>query len=218
MYGYDYNSYANYAVMNSMASAAAVFMVLLLIGFIASIVLTVVLYKKYGSDNRQPSFRLGDKSTWGPFFKFDTLIIDSILKVLFIFCALDVAFFFIAVILASVALGFGAFILTLIFGAIGLLISELVIRVSFEESMLSVIITHNTIALKNHFCGDGTPGDAPAAQLPPSDAPVDPVAPVEAAPEVEVAPEASSESKTCPECGTENDSNSNFCYKCGKQF
>ena len=202
MYGYGYNSYS---YDSGASNAAGALLLLMLVGFIAAIVLTVILYKKYAKDETQQGFKLGDKATWGPFLKFETLIIDGIIKVLYIFTALNTAFIFAAVVLSSIFAGFAAFLISLIFCAILLVICELLIRVAYEQTMLSVVVARNTTAIKKHLCGDDPSDPAPAFPAP---AAPEPVAPVAAQPAT----------KCCPSCGATNDAGSKFCYKCGQSL
>lgn len=231
-YGYGYNTPAF-----GIGASAGIFVTLLVIAFIAAIVLAVAGYRKYVDDGDQQHFSLKDSSTWGPFFRFDKLVIDKILKALYLFCAIFTAFFFLAIVLASLANGIAAFLVSLIMCAILCLITELIERVAFESVMLSVIITRNTTDIK------GMLSNRPATQLPPSGpAPVPPaqtVAPAEPAAEEPAsekpAPEASNSGSPapeppaesgpapsapsfCPECGTAIQPGSHFCPECGKKL
>ena len=82
-YGYGYNTPAF-----GIGASAGIFVTLLVIAFIAAIVLAVAGYRKYVDDGDQQHFSLKDSSTWGPFFRFDKLVIDKILKALYLFCAI----------------------------------------------------------------------------------------------------------------------------------
>lgn len=232
-YGYGYNT-PSFGI----GASAGIFVTLLVIAFIAAIVLAVAGYRKYVNDGDQQRFSLKDSSTWGPFFRFDKLVIDKILKALYLFCAIFTAFFFLAIVLASLANGIVAFLVSLIMCAILCLIIELIERVTFESVMLSVIITRNTTDIK------GMLSRRPASQLPPSGPapvpptqPVAPAAPVAEASASEVSalepahsdptsvPEPPAESKPapstpsfCPECGTAIQPGSHFCPECGKKL
>lgn len=161
-YGYGYNNYGYGSPSFGVGAAGGIFVTLLAIGFIAAIVLAVVVYRKYASDGNEQPLSLKDKSTWGPFLRFDKLVIDKILRALYIFCAIFTAFFFLALVLASLADGIAVFLITLIMCAILCLIIELLERVSFESVMLSVIITHNTSDIK------GMLERRPTTELPPA--------------------------------------------------
>ena len=225
-YGYGYNDYGFGSPRIGLGAAGGIFATLLVIGFIAAIVLAVIVYRAYASDGNDQPFSVKDKSTWGPFLRFDKLVIDKILRALYIFCAIFTAFFFLALVLASLADGIVAFLITLIMCAIFCLIAELLERVSFESIMLSVIITRNTNDIK------GMLSNRSSSQLPPASAvpevPVSP-APAEAAkpapePPAESAPPAPEPPATpgaghfCPECGAPVQPGSHFCPECGKKL
>ena len=243
MYGYwsGYDTYGYCSTSFGIGAAGELFVTRLLIGFIAATVLAVVVYRKYASDGNEQPLSFKDKSTWGPFLRFDKLVIDKILRALYIFCAIFTAFFFLALVLASLADGIGAFLITLIMCVILCLIIELLERVSFESVMLSVIITRNTSDIK------GMLGSRPTSELPPAgpapQAPFQPApeAPAQPAPEPPVAPAqpqatpdqpapapapetASTEQAApaaggfCPVCGAPVQPGSHFCPECGKKL
>ena len=192
MYSYSYGNDLS-AYSDDAAVTGAVFVILLLIAIIVTIVLTVVLYRRYAQEPGEKSFDFSNKATWGPFLKFDTLIVDKLLRVLYIFCAVGFALFELAIVLSSIAGGFGSFLMTLIFCALVTIVFELFIRVQFELAILLVKINRNTTDIKHTVCGDApvyptlpTYGAAPAQPNPP----VQPVTPV--APATNVAPTAPS--------------------------
>lgn len=74
-------------------------LVLSVIAFIAAIVVTVLLYMKYISEGKVTT--QATKHDWGPFFRFESLIIEKILKVLYLFTTCLIAFEAIASIIAS---------------------------------------------------------------------------------------------------------------------
>ena len=243
-YGYGYENYGYGGPSFGIGAAGGIFVTLVVIGFIAAIVLAVVVYRKYASDGNEQPLSFKDKSTWGPFLRFDKLVIDKILRALYIFCAIFTAFFFLALVLASLADGIVVFLITLIMCAILCLIIELLERVSFESVMLSVIITRNTSDIK------GMLGSRPASELPPAgpapqppfqpapeapahhapqppEAPDQPEQPQGAAaqPEPALAPETPSAEQAapaaggfCPVCGAPVQPGSHFCPECGKKL
>ncbi len=243
-YGYGYNNYGYGSPSFGFGAAGGIFATLLAIGFIAAIVLAVVVYRKYASDGNEQPLSLKDKSTWGPFLRFDKLVIDKILRALYIFCAIFTAFFFLALVLASLADGIAVFLITLIMCAILCLIIELLERVSFESVMLSVIITHNTSDIKGMLERRPTtelPPAGPAPEPPFQPGPVAPVEPDSESPVAPVepeqpqtpatqqapapAPEATSPEQTapatggfCPMCGAPIQPGSHFCPECGKKL
>ena len=81
-YGYGYNAFAN---------TLGTGLVLGFIAFVAAIVVTVLLYRKFIASANVHKLP-GVKHDWGPFFRFEHLIIENILKVLYIFAACLIAF------------------------------------------------------------------------------------------------------------------------------
>ena len=196
MYSYSYGNDLS-AYSDDAAVAGTVFVILLLIAIIVTIVLTVVLYRQYAKEPGEKAFDFSNKATWGPFLKFDTMVVDKVLRVLYIFCAVGFALLELAIVLSSIAGGFGSFLVTLIFCALITIVVELFIRVQFELAMLLVKINRNTTDIKHTVCGDApvyptlpTYGAAPAQPNPPVQ-PVTPVAPSSnVTPATSVAPSA----------------------------
>lgn len=237
--GYS-NYYGGLSTLSSLASMGVTLVVLLVIALIAAIVVTVILYKKYVAEPKTTASALSDKSLWGPFLRFDRMIIYNVLCALYIFCASFTLFANVAVILANIALGAGAFLSALIGCAIGCVVLELVERVAFETTMLLVRIAQDTRSIKNSLCGTND-GD-PLIQLP-SPAPVPPAGggvPQNAYNPSYVAygqqPSATSPSgaqpsgtattaqgyaaplsqpRVCPVCGAPANDGDSFCRQCG---
>lgn len=150
--------YGMYGSYGSMATQAGVGLVLAFIAFIAAIVVTVIFYRKFISvDNvyKTP----GVKGDWGPFFRFEHLIIENILKVLYIFTASLIAFECAASIITSffgfmydAGAAFGGIILFLIL----FVVLEIINRLWFEFSLLTVLIWKNTSAIRKSVAADDT--------------------------------------------------------------
>lgn len=132
---------------------------LMLVAFIASIVLTVIGYKRFVGIT--PTLRIDpkDQRTWGPFLNFDTLIIDKVLKALYMFNAIFLALAIVVLAIAALSEGFGAFVAALIGGAIAIVILELLLRLGYELIMMQVVIARNTSEIKRHLVG-GEEADA----------------------------------------------------------
>lgn len=233
MYGYGYG----YSPYSQAASFGSAYLILCFIGFVAAIVLTILLYRKFGRTAGEQGLKPTDKSTWGPFIRFETMWIDKVIRVLYLFFALGFLFFMLALLLSSFALGLGMFIGMLIFCTILTILVELFLRIGFEQVMLNVVIARNTTEIKNRLAAKD--GDAPAAPAAPAPEPDPaPVAPAPApgpmpthvaAPEppaVPAEPEQTAPapeppaptSKVCPTCGTENALDAVFCYNCGTRL
>ena len=191
---------------------------LMLVAFIASIVLTVMGYKRFIGTTTTLRVDPRDQRTWGPFLNFDTLIIDKVLKALYMFNAIFLALATVVGVIALLSQGFGAFVAGIIGGAIAIIVGELILRLTYELIMMTIVIARNTSEIKRAMVGgevadaDGIssltsePAPAYAAAAPQSapapaepaytyvpPAPVAPVAPVEPiaapAPEPVAAPE-----------------------------
>ena len=161
--------------------------VLILVAFIAAIVLTVMGYKRFISDKNELHLSFKDKKSWGPFLRFDILLIDKILKALYIFNALFILFACASVALSSLSFGFGAFLGSLVGMALLCIVLEILLRVGYEFAILNVMIARNTSDIRRKLFSDASSAPATPAPAPtPSPAPVAPVAPAPA-PEAPVA-------------------------------
>ena len=161
--------------------------VLILVAFIAAIVLTVMGYKRFISDKNELHLSFKDKESWGPFLRFDILLIDKILKALYIFNALFILFACASVALSSLSFGFGAFLGSLVGMALLCIVLEILLRVGYEFAILNVMIARNTSDIRRKLFSDASSAPATPAPAPtPSPAPVAPVAPAPA-PEASVA-------------------------------
>ena len=112
---------------------------LMLVAFIASIVLTVIGYKRFviGSDSKL-NIDPRDQRTWGPFLNFDTLIIDRVIKALYMFNAIFLALATVVGVIAALFAGFEEFLLAVLGGAILLAVGELMLRLLYELVMMTV--------------------------------------------------------------------------------
>lgn len=206
MYGYGNGYYEDaYAVYSGISNFMGAIGILSLIAFIAAIVFTVIFYKKYakGSEAERISFK--DQVQIGRFLRFDTLLIDKILKAMYLFTALFTAFETLAFVLASFALGFLAFVGALLFGVVSVAVGEILIRTGFEDAMLRVIIARNTTLMRNQMTGERTDSDGIASGT---------YAPQ--IPKGNHVPASNPNEVVCPHCGATNSAGSKFCFKCGK--
>ena len=180
-YGYDSNP------LGQLFGFGAAEGVLILVAFIAAIVLTVMGYKRFISDKNELHLSFKDKKSWGPFLRFDILLIDKILKALYIFNALFILFACASVALSSLSFGFGAFLGSLVGMALLCIVLEILLRVGYEFAILNVMIARNTSDIRRKLFSDASSAPATPAPAPtPSPAPVAPVAPAPA-PEAPVA-------------------------------
>lgn len=181
--GYGYNSNP----LGQLFGFGAAEGVLILVAFIAAIVLTVMGYKRFISDKNELHLSFKDKKSWGPFLRFDILLIDKILKALYIFNALFILFACASVALSSLSFGFGAFLGSLVGMALLCIVLEILLRVGYEFAILNVMIARNTSDIRRKLFSDASSAPATPAPAPtPSPAPVAPVAPAPA-PEAPVA-------------------------------
>lgn len=191
--GYGYNSNP----LGQLFGFGAAEGVLILVAFIAAIVLTVMGYKRFISDKNELHLSFKDKKSWGPFLRFDILLIDKILKALYIFNALFILFACASVALSSLSFGFGAFLGSLVGMALLCIVLEILLRVGYEFAILNVMIARNTSDIRRKLFSDASSAPATPAPTPtPSPAPVAPVAP---APAPEPAPASAPEPVPTPE-------------------
>lgn len=182
--------------LSTLAMAGGTALTLLFLGFIAAIVVTVVFYQKFISEGKVAKIP-GMKHDWGPYFRFETLIIEKILQVLYIFTACLIAFESAALILSSLfTLAYAPLetLIGIIIIAIVCVVLEVLNRLGFETTMLNILIWKNTAVIRKTVTGDssGQPvmvGDGPAPR--PSE-PAPSARPVTPTPSVQHASAASS--------------------------
>ena len=196
---------------------------LMLVAFIASIVLTVIGYKRFviGSDSKL-NIDPRDQRTWGPFLNFDTLIIDRVIKALYMFNAIFLALATVVGVIAALFAGFEEFLLAVLGGAILLAVGELLLRLFYELVMMTVVIARNTSAIKRELCKDEVADADGISSLTPAPVPEPAVFSVvapepEPEPEPEPAPAPAPEpvAPTCPQCGATVSTDDKFCTSCG---
>ena len=180
---------------------------LMLVAFIASIVLTVIGYKRFviGSDSKL-NIDPRDQRTWGPFLNFDTLIIDRVIKALYMFNAIFLALATVVGVIAALFAGFEEFLLAVLGGAILLAVGELLLRLFYELVMMTVVIARNTSAIKRELCKDEVADADGISSLTPAPVPE---------PEPEPAPAPEPVAPTCPQCGATVSPDDKFCTSCG---
>lgn len=143
------------------ATTAGIGLVLMVLAFIAAIVVTVLLYRKYIS-SQKPVRVPGSKRDWGPFFRFENLIVEKILQALFIFTACLIAFEAAASILTSIVsiimvpYAAGGAIVSIIVALLVCVLLEVINRIGFEFSIMTVLICKNTSAIRLKVCGDNS--------------------------------------------------------------
>ena len=160
--GYGYNSNP----LGQLFGFGAAEGVLILVAFIAAIVLTVMGYKRFISDKNELHLSFKDKKSWGPFLRFDILLIDKILKALYIFNALFILFACASVALSSLSFGFGAFLGSLVGMALLCIVLEILLRVGYEFAILNVMIARNTSDIRRKLFSDASSAPATPAPAP----------------------------------------------------
>ncbi len=228
MYGYG-NGLSN-VQSSAILGSFGIFMVLGFIAFVAAIVVTVLLYRKFVSDGTP---RVSGKRDWRPFFRFETLLIDKILKAFYIFTSCLIAFESVAAIVAGlcslIANPLGA-LAGIIVIAIGCIVLEVLNRLGFEQTMLMILVWRNTSDLRKGLVGDQSYGSAPSGSVGKGAAQSSSYpagaragysgATHPATPSVQSSSygssAASSAAWTCPSCGAANKAGS-FCSQCGKR-
>lgn len=159
-----YNSYGN------SVAASITLTILLIVSFVAAIVLTVILYKKYVGQT-QPG-QIKQEWSWGSFFRFDKLLIEPVLKILYMFNALLTVFVCVSLIIATgVEGGFLAFLIGLIAFAIVCFFAEVFLRLGYEFTLLLVLIRHDTKNIRLAVAGASAESATPASGVAPAPAP-----------------------------------------------
>ena len=206
-------------------------LVLSVIAFIAAIVVTVLLYMKYISEGKVTT--QATKHDWGPFFRFESLIIEKILKVLYLFTTCLIAFEAIASVIASftiIVYAPGMAITGIITILIVCALLELLNRLGFEFTLMIVLIWKNTSdirkAMKNSSANNTVSSTAASTSAASSSPAAGTTAPMPSIKEVITENELSKKPETasfvqskstswiCPQCGNTNKAGT-FCSQCG---
>lgn len=238
--GYGKN-YGGGMTLGSLVNGGTAFMVLSLVALIASIVCTVIVYKKFVSTGGTHSRDIVGNTSWiAPFLRFDTLIIEKLLKALYLFGAISTVFFALAFLISSLFVSMGSFMATLIGVIVGVPISEVIHRIVYEFLMLNIVIARNTTEIRNAVQGDNAQKSVPPAQgtsgnvVPPSSDTASSVT-AEQAHNVQAAAapgsgaepsssaggvvgEAGASQKVCPNCNAPLKQGQKFCGVCGKSL
>ena len=213
-----YNNY-NYNAISALPA-------LLFIAVIVTVVLTVMIYKRYISSSNVKLIDFQDPRSVAAFLRFDTLLIDRILKALYLFNAIGLPVFGFAISLGVCFVDFGSGLATLFFMAVGVLVGEVLLRLMYEAAMLRVVIARNTIAIKRAL---GVPEEASGDDIldttaEPSVTSSEFVSQNAVMPEVDYAPnqltsQAADGTPHCPNCGAPiTRTDAKFCGCCGYQF
>lgn len=139
-----------YAFGYSAVAGSGTGIILSIIAFIAAIVVSAILYSKFISEEKVAG-SASVKRDWKPFFRFESLLIEKILKALYLFTACFIAFEAVANIITSLTLIIynpGGAILGIISALILGVILEILNRVGFEFSLMIVLIWKNTSEIK----------------------------------------------------------------------
>ena len=234
-------SYGGGMTLGSLVNGGTAFMVLSFVALVASIVCTVIVYRKFVSTgNTYSRDAVGNKTWIASFLRFDTLIIEKLLKVLYLFGAISTVFFALALLISSIFVSVGSFMATLIGVILGVPISEVIHRIVYEFLMLNIVIARNTTEIRNAVQGDNPQGFTPPAQgasgnmVPPSSATVPPATAAQASgtqemssPSSDAKPSSSTEGAAgeaaapqniCPDCKTPLKPGQRFCGVCGKSL
>ena len=228
---YGYGTYGNYATSYASDYSGAAGAVILIF-MIAVVVLTVIMYRKYCGKNSNPNTKAAK------FFRFDKLLIDKVLKVLYIFNALSIAAVCLFLPIAALISGTSAvkFFSTLIGAVLAFVVWQVIARLVYEGIMLFVRLVIDVRDIRNTVCVDkptapeviakdddpiapapapapAAPVAAPAVAAAPAEA-ADATAPIEPAAEAAPTPAAPATAETAaPESAA--DSNTWTCKKCG---
>ncbi len=215
MYSYGYTTlYSGTYVYETALS------ILLFVALIAALVLSVVFYVKFVKSDQDQKVSLTQPRELKSFLRFDTLIIDKVLRYMYLLCSLLVAFVDVAIVLASLAQGFISFVCTLVIGAVIGTVMELMVRLAFEFTMQLVVIGHNTTDIKNELHAKTSVALPPAQGVPAASTPAtaSEVANSTAASAPSEGPSEASIKKVCSNCSFENAADATYCSHCGTKL
>lgn len=225
----------NYDLASSLAAiGAGLWCILMVVALVASIVLTVIGYFKYARIPGSKLIDVKDKDAIGPFLRFDTFLIERVLKILYMFFALFHAFSCVATLISSFVVNFLMGFVMVFVMAIVLVVGEILIRITYESRMLRIVIARNTTEIKQQLGGgspsnasamfDGAPTGGQGAGLAPSVSPAHRGAP--SAPQaqpsgwgsLQAGGSPSASFTICPNCGARLQAGSRFCGACGSHI
>lgn len=217
-------------------NAGIVLIVLLVVALIASIVCTVIVYRRFVSTGDMYGGRPVDKRAMlSSFLRFDTLVIEKLLKVLYLFGAISTVFFALAILISSIFVSVNSFISTLVGIVVGVPISEVIHRIVYEFLMLNIVIARNTTDIKKMMHGGKpqttfpltppTPSVSPAPTTPPTPTTPPAYTPrqtqqtlaslVQPRSSMGTMSEAATPQSVCPHCHTPLKPGQKFCGVCG---
>lgn len=229
MYGSSY--YGGSDVVSLLAAAGGVWVTLSFVAFIAAIVCTVLIYRKFVSSQEHVGASMG-KHDFGPFLRFEKFWSEKILIVLFIYNMCSIAFECAA---AAIALLFGiayspsGAIMGILLIALLFVVGEVMNRLFFEFFMLIVKMWRNTQEIRaavsakpcsaeaasfgaaNAYAAASNVVHHPSTQSEGAAVPSSETVPISAV-ESAVQPDTS---WICSACGANNKSGV-FCAQCGK--
>lgn len=233
MYGSSY--YGGGDIFSLLYFAGSAWAALSFVAFVAAVVCTVLLYRKYVSSSPQVAKRNG-KHDFGPFFRFERFWSEKILIVLFIYNMCSIAFECAA---TAVALLFalpydaGSVFVAILFVVLLFVVSEVLNRLFFEFFMLIVKMWRNTQEIRVSVCGTapapshqqeatapfasyGTQGKGSSVEAPNPPKQTDDTSSMKTESFSHVSDAGHGEgSWICSACGARNNSGV-FCAQCGK--
>ena len=178
-----------YYYRTGMDSGSAAFLVIcMLLAIVAAVLICVFVLPR-----KRRARLTGFLAKVHEFVNFNVLIIEKLLKVLYILCTCVAVFFGIFVLFAVNALS----------GLLIIVVGAVLIRVSYEITMLLVIGVNSLIQINKKT--PGAPPCGPSAQYAPSQTPPAQAAPASAAPRMVY----------CTQCGTRYDASRGGCPNCG---
>jgi hypothetical protein len=135
-YGYDYDSLGS--ALGSKASMGLGALIWTIIAFLAALVGCFLVYFLFVKKDGKPENK---KLAWlKSFLRFDKMMIETILKICYIFAAIFITLFPFAFLAAGFS-GFIACLLTIVFG-------NLLTRIIYEGMLMMVMIWKNTSEIK----------------------------------------------------------------------
>lgn len=223
MYGSSY--YGGSDVFSLLAAAGGVWVALSFLAFIASIVCTVLIYKRFVSSQGHQSSS-ASKHDFGPFIRFEKFWSEKILIVLFVYNMCSIAFECAACAIAllfAIAYSPSGAIMGIFAVAILFVIGEVLNRLFFEFFMLIVKMWRNTQEIRVAVSGESVDGLKTQNTEPTSvDGGFTYSGKTVASSAAETKPMSAngisqaSDAWVCPSCGAANKTGM-FCAQCGKR-
>lgn len=153
-YGYGYRDYGGFGGGANVRVGFILAAIVLVAGLIASIVFTVKGYRRYIKKPGTSWSGIFSSSGIGPFVRFDTLLIERVIAILYMFNAMMGVVMSLALWLVILVSDFVVGLVALIPIVLLTFLAELLMRLGYEGTMLRVIVARNTTEIKQSMGAD----------------------------------------------------------------